>query len=84
MAKPAPIKERITAALADGPRSYHAVLQEVFPSAQFPRAFRSANKGGPPGCAFAFGRALREMGIYDHGRGSDRLLRLPSKRGTLI
>lgn len=80
MKKPKPIKERIAAALADGPRAYHAVLYEVFPEEHFPRAFRSATKGGPPGCAFAFGRALREMGIYDGGRGSGRKLRLPAKR----
>lgn len=82
--KPLPIKSRISAALAGGPRSYYAVLQEVFPTKDFPKAFRSASKGGPPGCAFAFGRALREMGIYDAGQGSDRLLRLPSKRGPLL
>jgi hypothetical protein len=75
-----PLKERIRDALASGPRLYHAVLYEVFPSEQFPRAFRSPTKGGPPGCAFAFGRALREMGVYEQrgrlaGRGN---LSLPS------
>lgn len=69
-----PLKQRIHDALAAGPRPYHAVLHEVFPDEQFPRAFRCSVNGGPPGCAMAFGRALREIGVYERtpagaGRG---------------
>jgi len=63
-----PIKERIAKALADGPKDYWDVMFEVFPREQFPRAWRYRAGGGPPGCAMAFGRALRQMGIADHGR----------------
>lgn len=62
-AKPAPIQQRIRAAM-NGRRSadYHEILRAVFPPEQFPRAFRYQQNGGPPGCAMAFGRALRKMG----------------------
>lgn len=73
-----PIKDRIRAALANGPKSYYDVMYEVFPEEYLPRAFRRAAKGGPPGCAFAFGRALREMGINDLNAGPGHgVLRLP-------
>lgn len=61
--KLSPLKERILAAMASGPKGYHAVMREVFPEEHFPQAFRRASKGGPPGAAVAFGRALRELGI---------------------
>ncbi len=77
MSKPAPIKDRIRAALKDGPKSYYATMYEVFPDDQFPRAYRSATKGGPPGCAFAFGRALRQMGVWESSRDRGRMLSLP-------
>jgi hypothetical protein len=64
-----PLKERIRLALKFGPRSYHYVLHAVFPESHFPRAFKVATKGGPPGCAFAFGRALREMGVTEYTGG---------------
>ena len=58
------IKDRIIAALASAPgRSmrYHDLAYCVFPPDKYPRAWRSRAGGGPPGCAMAFGRALREM-----------------------
>lgn len=75
-----PIKERIRAALASGPMTYYNLMLAVFPSDEFPRAWRYQSNGGPPGCAMAFGKALREMGIREgwvkKGRG---MLRLPSE-----
>jgi hypothetical protein len=72
--RPAPIKQRIREAMA-GRRdaSYYEIIRAVFPEDQFPRAFRAktGKRGGPPGCAMAFGRALRQMGWMD--RRDDRL-----------
>lgn len=70
-----PLKTRIALALhGRGPRSYHDVMHEVFPRESYPRAFRYKTEGGPPGCAMAFGRALREMGLSESrtsaGRGT--------------
>lgn len=80
MIRPLPLKDRIRAALVDGPKSYYQVMREVFPEEQFPRAFQQSSNGGPPGCAMAFGRALREMGINSYrangpGHGELRLPR---------
>lgn len=55
-----PIKERIAAAYRIG-IGYHDLMRLVFPEDQYPRAFNYGQNGGPPGCAMAFGRALREM-----------------------
>lgn len=76
------LKDRIRAALANGSRSYHEVMHEVFPDEHFPRAFRCSSNGGPPGCAMTFGRALREMGIteYHGGRAGRGKLSLPPQR----
>jgi len=46
---------------------YYTLLGLVFPEKDYPRAFNGAHKGGPPGCAMAFGRALREMGGRRYG-----------------
>ena len=56
-----PIRMRIREAYLRDP-NYSAMLREVFPEAHFPKAHRISNNGGPPGCAMAFGRALRLMG----------------------
>jgi hypothetical protein len=48
-------------------RNYHAMLATVFPESEYPRAHRISNNGGPPGCAMAFGSALRRMGGYRTG-----------------
>jgi hypothetical protein len=68
MSKPPPIKERIAAAMANGERDYYVVLEAVFPPALYPKAWRNSSNGGPPGCAMAFGRALRELGLMDFRR----------------
>lgn len=44
---------------------YHVLIRRVFPPDQYPNAWRSANKGGPPGCARAFGAALYRMGMKE-------------------
>lgn len=43
-------------------RSYHGMLNLVFPAERYPKARRISNNGGPPGCAMAFGAAIRRMG----------------------
>ena len=59
---PKSIKERIADHYHDG-MSYFELRRLVFPRDQFPRAWRYSLNGGPPGCAMAFGKALREMGL---------------------
>jgi len=61
------IKQRILDANPIGKRYYDLML-EVFPPDEFPRAFEGSPRGGPPGCAMAFGRALRELGLARNGR----------------
>ncbi len=58
-----PIKKRIEDALiaAGGKLEYHALLWQVFPLDEYPASYRNSSNGGPPGCAMAFGKALREM-----------------------
>lgn len=57
-----PIKERIRAAYESGITGYHSLMNAVFPRDIFPRAFMNPTRGGPPGCAMAFNRAIRDMG----------------------
>lgn len=63
-----PIQERIRTAYIQlrpergGDRDYAAMLRAVFPEADYPRAFTYAAQGGPPGCAIAFGKAIRQLG----------------------
>ncbi len=56
---------------------YHTLMGLVFPIEDYPGAWRCSMNGGPPGCAMAFGRALRQMG---GARGRDDIVWLPSKR----
>lgn len=55
--------------------TYHSLIRAVFPTDKYPRAFNHSNNGGPPGCAMAFGSALRELG----GREFDREVWLPKE-----
>jgi len=41
---------------------YNELMRAVFPFESYPEAWRYASHGGPPGCAMAFNRAIREMG----------------------
>jgi hypothetical protein len=71
-----PLKTRILSELRRrrGRMQYHDLMTAVFPFDEYPRAFRCAVQGGPPGCAMAFGRALRELGCVDTGMGSERMV----------
>lgn len=84
--KPTPLKDRIRNALvaAGGRTNYHDLMYVVFPGDVYPKAWRYQSNGGPPGCAMAFGKALREMGCTTGGRLSSRVVALPaaSENGT--
>ena len=77
-----PIKKRIEDALAGsgGTLEYHALLYQVFPRNEYPKSYRNSSNGGPPGCAMALGKALREMFddrlIYDALHDFGRTIRL--------
>ena len=60
------LEQRIRDAYAQT-RDYRRMLELVFPLPEYPRAWRCSNNGGPPGCAIAFGRALRKMGGHRDG-----------------
>ena len=66
-----PIKERIHAAYESGITGYHSLMYTVFPRDEYPNAFRCSGNGGPPGCAMAFNRALREMGLRRTLKGDE-------------
>ncbi len=59
-----PIKDRIKGimSLRKGVMPYHESMRAVFPEDLFPKAWEYQANGGPPGCAMAFGKALRELG----------------------
>lgn len=71
MGKPR-IQDRIRAALlkAGGSMCYYDLMRAVFPKEDYPDAFRFKTEGGPPGCAMAFGAALKRMGCYMVNRGA--------------
>ncbi len=58
-----PIKKRIEDALVEsgGVLGYHDLLWKVFPRDEYLKSYQNSSNGGPPGCAMAFGKALREM-----------------------
>ena len=71
--KAAPLEQRIRAAMGERRSAqYHDLMAAVFPEADYPKAYRGSVNGGPPGCAMAFGAALRRMGWMWHGMGSAR------------
>ena len=55
------IKDRIKKYYTPGIERQDLMLL-VFPRKEYPKAWNYSTNGGPPGCAMAFGRALREMG----------------------
>lgn len=63
-----PIATRIRQAWKPG-ISYHGLMFLVFPPKQFPKAHSYQHNGGPPGCAMAFGKALRKLGLRRSGDG---------------
>lgn len=66
------LKRRIAEALYGAPKGlpYYALMSAVFPATEYPKAMRYSSHGGPPGCAMAFGKALRELGVR-YGKVSD-------------
>lgn len=69
MASKTKIKDRITAALKKngGRMPYWKLADAVFPKDQYPHAWGSPNRGGPPGCYMALSRAIREHGFSISG-----------------
>ena len=65
--RPAPIKDRLAQHYKPGINERH-LRDLVFPEAQFPKAFRCANQGGPPGCQRAFVTALKRYGYSSDTR----------------
>lgn len=65
------LKDRIRDAIqaSGGQMEYYACMHVVFPEDKYPKAWRYQANGGPPGCAMAFGKALREMGGRRTGIG---------------
>ena len=59
------IKDRIISALtaAGGTMLYYDLARVVFPKSDYPRAWGSPNRGGPPGCYMVLSRAIREHGF---------------------
>lgn len=58
-----PIQQRIHNAMAGRTTmSYYELMVLVFPDDQYPGAMMNSSNGGPPGCAMAFGKAIRTMG----------------------
>lgn len=76
-----PIKERIgdTLSANGGSMPYADLMYAVFPPDIYPNAWRYQMNGGPPGCAMAFGRALREMGCHDsrNSKTGSRMVVMP-------
>jgi len=70
--------ERVRAAWRAGV-GYHDLMREVFPESEYPKAFRYSTNGGPPGCAMAFGKALRVLGIR-RGRDGNTLTGRPIQK----
>lgn len=79
--KPKKIEDRIRDAFIKAKTiemSYHALAYFVFPKDQFPRAWRRATGGGPPGCYMALTRAINKMGLrQDWDRSRRRSIYAP-------
>ena len=75
-----PLKERIATALknAGGSMTYYELMVKCFPLDEYPNSWRYQSNGGPPGCAMAFGRALRELGCIRIGAGGGSKVLMPS------
>ena len=58
--------------------TYYSLMVQCFPFDEYPKAWLYQSNGGPPGCAMAFGRALREMGCIRFGAGGGSTVSLPS------
>ena len=58
-----PLRERIRYYYGRRVTTYHGLLRACFPPDLHPRAWNTSTRGGPPGCARAFGSALRRLGL---------------------
>lgn len=72
------IADRIRKAYQPG-IEYTDLMTAVFPSEEYPRAWNISSNGGPPGCAMAFGRAIREMGGHVSTARLRRVVWIPTK-----
>jgi len=71
--KRVPLKTRVLLAFGEKRTvGYYDLMNAVFPRDHYPRARNYSLNGGPPGCAMALGRALRELGLSDSGMGHER------------
>lgn len=57
----APLKERIRYYFGPSCNGYYELMLACFKPELHPKAWNYSSNGGPPGCAMAFGKALREM-----------------------
>ena len=64
-----PLQGRILYWRSKGVTDYHRLMDKCFPADLYPNAFRCSGNGGPPGCAMAFGKALRLLGFQCAARG---------------
>ncbi len=71
-----PIADRIIEHYRRG-IGYHELMRKVFPFDEYPRAWAYQANGGPPGCAMAFGNALRKLGLmrYRPKTGNDTIVK---------
>lgn len=56
---------------------YHDLMRMVFPPDKYPKAYNYSVNGGPPGCAMAFGAAIKRLGGRDIGQGCSRIVEIP-------
>lgn len=77
-------EKRLMKAYADLPKflhgwvDYQELLRATYPHGQFPNAWNQASRGGPPGCAMAFGRLVRGLGgEFGERPSGTRLVRIP-------
>ena len=61
---------------------YHDLIHLVFPPEKYPNAYNYSVNGGPPGCAMAFGAAIRRMGGRDTRMGGQRTVEIPQRRAA--
>lgn len=76
-----PIKERMADALRHkGFRGLHyqSLMSLVFPDEYCPSAYNRPTRGGPYGCAFALGKAIRMYGYKWNYEGYDRYVYMSS------
>lgn len=77
-----PIVQRLCEAFGpdDFELSYGDLAVRVFPPDDYPRSWRNATQGGPPGCYIALSAAIRRYGIQERWDRHDRrmVLRPPA------